>query len=100
MFRDHEANATAYDAGADTYLVHCEELPRTGSTTATLLLDVKGHLVGVDLGGDGFDRLVVMLGPHEAVHHTEHARVSFEKRRLVVSGAKKLLPVGEKNPYR
>ncbi len=100
MFRDHEAHATAYDAGADTYVVSTEELPRTGSAKATLLLDVRGHLVGIDLGGDGFDRLVVMLGPHEAVQRTETARVALEKARVRIEGAKKLLPVGEKNPYR
>jgi hypothetical protein len=100
MFRDHEAHGTSYEASSDTFVVRCDELPRTGGASAELLLDVKNHLVGIDLGGGGFERLVVMLGPHEAVHHKASAKVKLEKDRVVISGAKKLLPVGEKNPYR
>jgi hypothetical protein len=41
----------------------------------TLLLDARGALVGVDLGGEGLARTVVMLGAHEDVKDTRTATV-------------------------
>lgn len=102
MFRDHEAQSTSYEASSDVFVVRCDALPsgRSGHVEAQLLLDVRGHLVGIDCGGSDLDRLVVMLGPHEAVHRTTRATVELAGNRVVVSRASKLLPVGEKNPYR
>ncbi len=100
MFRDHEAHSTSYEASSDSFVVRCEALPRSGDVKAQLLLDVRGHLVGVDCGGSDLDRLVIMLGPHEAVHRTANATVKLAGDRVLVGGAAKLLPVREKNPYR
>ncbi|CAN5131374.1 hypothetical protein BH09MYX1_BH09MYX1_20350 [soil metagenome] len=100
MFRDHEAQGSSYDTSTDSFVVRCDDLPRTGDAKAQLLLDVSGHLVGIDCGGTDLERLVVMLGPHEAVHSTKDAKVKLEKSRVVISGARKLLPVADKNPYR
>ena len=100
MFADHEAYSTGYDSRADAFTVQCAPLARSGSVSADLLLDARGHLVGIDCGGDGFDRLVIMLGPHEAVQRKTSARVELGADRVVVRGARALLPVAEKNPYR
>jgi hypothetical protein len=42
-------------------------------TKVSLLLDAKGGLVGVDLGGEGLSRMVVMVGKHEDVATTRDA---------------------------
>ena len=49
-----------------------------GDLPARLLLDGKGHLVGVDVAPDSPNRLIVMLGPHESVATTTDARVHVE----------------------
>lgn len=55
-----------------------------GAASAQLLLDKQGHVVGLDLEVDTPRRLVVMLGPHEAVASTRDvsARVSARDRRI------------------
>ncbi len=42
-----------------------------------LLLDARGRLVGVDLGGDGLHRQVVMIGRHEDVFATRDAEATL-----------------------
>jgi hypothetical protein len=70
-----------------------------------LLLDAAGFLVGVDLGGEGLSRAVVMLGPHENVARTEpaallvHVDGSGGAAQVTIAGAKAALRGGEKNPY-
>jgi hypothetical protein len=46
-------------------------------TPVTLLLDAHGELVGVDLGGEGLERMVVMVGAHENVAVTREATVGL-----------------------
>lgn len=75
------------------------------SVRVTLLLDAAGHLVGVDLGGDGAQRLVVMLGRHEDVSETREvtAMVHFDgssaPSAIVISNARRVALANEKNPY-
>ncbi len=92
-----------YDASTDTYLLGLDPsgdaLPNRSRRPATLLLDVQGHLVGVDLGGEGLARTVVMLGAHESVHSQREAEVEVSGGEVRVVGARALLPVGELNPY-
>jgi hypothetical protein len=100
MFRDFPVRAAHYDPKDDSFVVDCAEtLPRSGSHAANLLLDVRGHLVGIDFGGEGMDRLVVMLGPHEAVARTTSAKVSADGQTVRVRKARAALPVDELNPY-
>ena len=72
-----------------------------GEVPARLLLDGKGHLVGVDLAPDRPERLVVMLGSHEVVATTTDARAHVEgggqKVTLHGSAAKLVMPGA--NPY-
>ncbi|WP_394821057.1 hypothetical protein [Pendulispora albinea] len=69
MVREERAVATSYDGGSDTFRLVCEtgEISQRFQANVDLLLDASGFLVGIDLGGEGFERLVVMLGPHEKV---------------------------------
>jgi len=55
---------------------------------AALLLDDRGRLVGVDLGGGGLDRVAVMIGAHEDVASQRDANVSVDIGTLRIhSGA-------------
>ena len=100
MFRDFPVRAAHYDKKDDSFVVTCADaLPRTGSHDASLLLDVRGHLVGIDFGGEGMNRLVVMLGPHEAVARTVAAKVRANAETVRVPKARGVLPVDELNPY-
>src|SRR5882757_8695478 len=69
MIRQERAVSASYDGASDTLRLICEtgEISAREQAEVQLLLDEAGHLVGVDLGGEGFQRQVVMLGPHEAV---------------------------------
>ena len=100
MFRDFPVRAAHYDPKDDTFVVTCAEtLPRPGSHTVELLLDVRGHLVGIDFGGEGLHRLVVMLGPHESVARTAQAKVDADGQTVRLRKARAALPVDELNPY-
>lgn len=100
MFRDFPVRSAHYDRKDDSFVVTCAEaFPRAGSHEAHLLLDVRGHLVGIDFGGEGLNRLVVMLGPHEAVARTASAKVSADAETVRVRKARSMLPVDELNPY-
>lgn len=52
--------------------------------TPQLLLDARGKLVGVDLGGSGFERVAIMIGAHESVAQTRAARVTIAGNTLRV----------------
>lgn len=100
MFRDFPVRGAHYDRKDDAFVVTCAEpFPRAGSHEVQLLLDVRGHLVGIDFGGEGMNRLVVMLGPHEAVARTAPAKVSADAGTVRVRKARSVLPVDELNPY-
>jgi hypothetical protein len=58
---------------------------------AQLLLDASGKLVGVDLGGGGFDRVAIMLGAHESVTQTRAARVTVTGNVVRIANARGLV---------
>ena len=74
----------------------CTASSRRGSSWTA-----KGHLVGVDVAPDSQERLIVMLGGHEAVASTKEARVHIEgggQKVTLTGSAAKLVPPGA-NPY-
>jgi hypothetical protein len=99
MLRETRAKSASYDSRNDTLVLYAEDDCGSGTRGAQLLLDAKGFLVGVDLDGAGMERLVVMLGPHEAVAKTTSARVQVSGESVTVQGAKKTVRGDEKNPY-
>ncbi len=93
MIQERRATSLRAD-GAELVIGFEGEAPRTAR--ASLLLDAAGHLVGVDLGGEGFQRTVVMLGPHEAVASQRDSSVVVRPGELrVPAAAARSLP----NPY-
>ena len=100
MLRETHAKSASYDARNDTLVLKAEDdCGESGSRHAQLLLDAKGHLVGVDLDGAGLGRLLVMLGPHEAVESQVKATVQVDGSSVTVLGAKKSARGDERNPY-
>lgn len=100
MVRETRAKSLSYDASRDALTVRAEDpCGDAGPRDGQLLVDARGFLVGVDLGGDGLDRLVVMLGPHEAVARTVRARVEVAGASVTVSGAKRAARGDERSPY-
>jgi hypothetical protein len=110
MLSERPARLFRYDAGTDEAHVHLGDAGRIPSGSprnvdGQLLLDARGFLVGVDLGGEGLERAVVMLGPHEKVDRTEPAKIvvrpdaSGEAVELVIPGANAALRASERNPY-
>jgi hypothetical protein len=108
MIRDSPMTELRYDAPSDTAELVGEE-PAFGESSrrvrANLLLDAAGHLVGVDFG-DAFppDRLVAMLGPHEAVARQVEALVDVWARgdaimRVRIANGRSAVRAGEKSPY-
>jgi len=114
MLNERPLRALRYDAATDEACLDVGEpgeAPPTGRPRALLgqlLLDAQGFLVGVDLGGEGLSRAIVMLGPHENVERTVGVELvvrgdasvgssgAFEVR---IAGAKEALRADEKNPY-
>jgi hypothetical protein len=82
MISDRKALFVRSD-GDDCVVGFEGDAPAVG--TPQLLLDARGKLVGVDLGGGGFGRVAIMIGAHEDVASTRPARVH------VASGALKIL---------
>lgn len=112
MLQEERAERIAYDASKDiARITTCtgSGLPSDPAKRTTaevdLLLDKDGFLVGVDLGGGGLSRVVVMLGPHEAVARTESAQIEIVRdasghvAELVISGAGAAIKAAAKNPY-
>lgn len=104
MLPDKKATSYANDPALGTVVVCCEAGASPGlggEHEAQLLLDTKGHLVGIDVEPDTQHRLVVMLGPFEAVASQRNARVTVEGggRMVTLHGAaaKAVTPGG--NPY-
>lgn len=80
-----ETRGTSYARASGSVTVAVESTgDLDGAASAQLLLDQKGHVVGLDLEVDTPRRLVVMLGPHEAVASTRDVtvRVSSRDRRV------------------
>ena len=104
MLPETRATSYAHDPALGTVVVYSQPGARPalhGELPGRLLLDGKGHLVGVDVSPDTPERLVVMLGPHEAVATTTDARVHVEGGGRTVtlhgSAAKQVTPGA--NPY-
>jgi hypothetical protein len=104
MLPETRATSYAHDPALGTVVVYSQPGARPalhGALRGRLLLDGNGHLVGVDVSPDTPDRLVVMLGPHEAVATTTDATVHIEGGGRTVSlhgSAAKVVTPGA-NPY-
>lgn len=104
MLPERKATSYAKDPALGTVVVYSEAGARPelhGEVDARLLLDAKGHLVGIDVAPDTQHRLVVMLGPHEAVASQleAHVRIEGGGRTLTLNGsAARAVPSGA-NPY-
>ena len=108
MLQEERAERIAYDASKDVARI-TTGLPvdpaKRGTAKVDLLLDKDGFLVGVDLGGGGLSRVVVMLGPHEAVARTESAQIEVARdtsghvAELTISRAATAIKAALKNPY-
>ncbi len=107
MLPETRATSYAHDPALGTVVVysHLDEARARpalqGDLPGRLLLDGKGHLVGVDVSPETPDRLVVMLGPHEAVARTTDARVHIEGggRTVTLHGSAAKLVTPGANPY-
>jgi hypothetical protein len=114
MIREERAQRVVYDNRTDVARIVVQAGAGGGDASRALeqmpvdlLLDATGHLVGIDLGGEGFKRKVVMLGPHESVASTRPARIAIahvagqpdEVAEIVVDGARAAIRAHEKNPY-
>jgi hypothetical protein len=88
----------AYEAAGDVARIEVEGAAEArggaAEAMASLLLDAKGALVGVDLGGEGLSRMVVMVGAHEDVASTRETIVGLvrdtrgEPREIRVANAR------------
>jgi len=106
MLRDFPARALHYDARTDEARVEVGgSQGETRTLPALLLLDAKGFLVGVDLGGEELERAVVLLGPYESVDRTVTASVVVaygaggEPVEVRIAGARDAIRAGDENPY-
>ncbi|MBS2019485.1 MAG: hypothetical protein JST00_41870 [Deltaproteobacteria bacterium] len=104
MLPDKKATSYANDPALGTVVVCCEAGAQpglSGEHAAQLLLDTKGHLVGIDVEPDSQHRLVVMLGPFEAVAAQRSARVNVEGggRTVTLHGAAAKSVAPGANPY-
>ena len=89
MISDRKASSVKID-GNDCVIAFEGDAPGIGATPQ-LLLDASGKLVGIDLGGAGFDRVAIMIGAHEAVAQTRNARVTISNGVLRVHDAAALV---------
>jgi hypothetical protein len=114
MLQEERAERIAYDTSKDIarittglplgtgQAVHVE---KRETAKVDLLLDKDGFLVGVDLGGGGLSRVVVMLGPHEAVARSESAQIEIARApsghvsELTIFGAAAAIKAASKSPY-
>ena len=104
MLPETRATSYAHDPALGTVVVYSQPGARPelhGDLPARLLLDGKGHLVGVDVAPDRPERLVVMLGAHESVASATDARVHVEGggRTVTLHGSAAKLVTPGANPY-
>jgi hypothetical protein len=104
MLPETRATSYAHDPALGTVAIYSQASGRPelhGDLPARLLLDERGHLVGVDVSPDTTDRLVVMLGGHEAVASTKDARVHVDGggRKVTLHGSAAKLVTAGANPY-
>lgn len=102
MLREERVARLRFDTAHDVLVVEsASPLPSgmSGPTTAKLLLDAKGFLVGVDLGEDP-SRVVLMLGRHEDVDRTVDVKVQVVLGSNVrIASAKSAVRADDPNPY-
>lgn len=104
---ERRATALAFDPHSDRarVVVSDSAATRHRQMEASLLLDEKGHLVGIDARDEGGRGLVIMLGPHEAVAMTRphiveiHEDASSEPTLVVIPNAQATIRASVKNPY-
>ena len=110
MLPETRATSYAHDPALGTVVLFTQQPPSKtpgarpdlhGDVPARLLLDGKGHLVGVDLAPDRPERLVVMLGAHEVVATTAEARAHVEGggQKVTLHGSAAKLVTAGANPY-
>ena len=108
MLSELRATNVVYDSAGDVTHVTIHPPPAGATpheTPASLLLDARGFLVGVDLEPEGAARIVVMLGPHEAVASQRNARVMVlrgaggEPCEVQISSAGRACRGAEPSPY-
>jgi hypothetical protein len=104
MLPETRATSYAHDPALGTVVLYSQPGARPelhGELPARLLLDGKGHLVGVDVAPDRPERLVVMLGSHEVVTTTKDARVHIEGggQKVTLTGSAARLVTPGANPY-
>lgn len=104
MLPETRATSYAHDPALGTVVVYSQPGARPelqGDLAARLLLDAKGHLVGLDVAPESEHRIVVMLGPHESVASTTDARVHVEGggRTVTLQGSAAKLVTPGANPY-
>jgi len=88
MISDRKALSVKTE-GNDAVIAFEGETPKVGE--AQVLLDASGKLVGVDLGGAGFDRVAIMIGAHESVARSEPARVTLSGNVVRIANGRALV---------
>ena len=88
MISDRKALSVKIE-GNDAVISFEGETPKVGD--AQVLLDAAGKLVGVDLGGAGFDRVAIMVGAHESVARAEPARVTLSGNVVRIANGRSLV---------
>ncbi len=104
MLPETRATSYAHDPSLGTVVIFSQPGARPGlhgDLAGRLLLDGKGHLVGVDVAPDKPERLIVMLGPHESVATTKEARVHVDNggQKVTLHGSAAKLVTPGANPY-
>lgn len=103
MLPEQRATSYAHDPALGTVIVVAEggKQGLHGDVPARLLLDGARHLVGIDVSPDTPSRLVVMLGPHEAVAAVHDAQVHVEGggRTVTLHGSAARLVAPGASPY-
>lgn len=102
MLREERVVRLTFDVSRDVLEVEADAaLPASvqGKGSAVrLLLDTRGHLVGVDVGEEP-SRVVVMAGRHEDVDRAVDADAEITGAIIRVRDAKRSVRAHEKNPY-
>jgi hypothetical protein len=88
MISDRKALSVKIE-GNDAVITFEGETPKVGDVQ--LLLDASGKLVGVDLGGAGFERVAIMIGAHESVARSEPGRVTLAGNVVRIANGRALV---------